>query len=203
MTHPDSTARSLESSDAVEREVAIAQAVDKGDLDAVAVEPLPSQARVMQAFLRLGFHFKSADVEAGRIYGVHQELPFYQEIEFHPPRHHAGHVNEVELTFVASPRGLEVVLEADKRGSGDAFGRFQVTHEQAVHMDWESEIERWLSSLPRHGFGHHHHEYHEHHDGPGWGSVAAAGAAGLVGGLVVGEIFEEIFDGDDGGDGDW
>jgi sporulation-control protein len=213
----------------VRTELAIAKAVDKGDLDAVVVEPLPSQLRILQAFLQLGFQFKSADLEVGRIYGSSQQLPFYQEIEFYPPPRHAGVVGEVELTFVASPEGLEVVLEADKRAgrfSGDAIGRFTVGHDDAMRTDWPSEIDRWLAGLgqygglhggfghgdhgayghPEHHHGHQgHHGHHEHRSGPGLGAVAAAGAAGVVGGMVAGEIVEEIFEGDEdeGGDSDW
>ena len=174
----------------VRTELAIAQAVDKGDLDMVAVEPLPSQQRVLQALLRLGFDFKSADLEAGHVHGVHQRLPFYQEIEFYPPAQYSGVVGEVELTFIADSSGLEVILEADKRSgrysSGDAIGRFQVGHDDALRIDWPSEIDRWLAGLVQHGHhgyshgGHHDHSqrygHHEsHHDGPGWGAVAAAG----------------------------
>jgi sporulation-control protein len=65
-------------------ELEVARAVDKSDLDAVSVHPLPAQERILDALLRLGFRFTRADVEAGRIYGVHQTLPFYQEIEFYP-----------------------------------------------------------------------------------------------------------------------
>ncbi|MCA2228191.1 sporulation protein [Nonomuraea aurantiaca] len=209
----------------VRTELAIAKAVDKGDLDMIAVEPLPSQLRILQALLRLGFHFKSADLEAGHLYGVHQDLPFYQEIEFYPPAQHAGVVGEVELTFVASPAGLEVILEADKRAgrhSGDAIGRFHVSHEDALHTDWSSELDRWLTGLAQHGghgpshggygpsHGHMgHHEGYGHHDdhhrgGPGWGTVAAAGAAGVVGGFVAAEVVEEIFEGDEEDEGgDW
>ncbi|NJP26644.1 sporulation protein [Microbispora sp. SCL1-1] len=163
----------------VRTEVAIAKAVDKGDLDPISVEPLPSQMRVLEAFLQLGFAFKSADLEAGRLYGVRQELPFYQEIEFYPPPRHADVVGEVELTFVADPAGLEVILEADKRAgrySGDAIGRFRVGHEDAVRMDWPGEIDRWLSGLAQyggyeHGYGHgdHGHGYHGHGYGHGYG----------------------------------
>ncbi|NUT09144.1 MAG: sporulation protein, partial [Nonomuraea sp.] len=85
----------------VRTELAIAKAVDKGDLDEVAVEPLPSQLRILEAFPALGFGFRSADLEAGHLYGVRQELPFYQEIEFHPPARYSGVLGEVELTFVA------------------------------------------------------------------------------------------------------
>ncbi|MEU6998125.1 sporulation protein [Nonomuraea sp. NPDC046570] len=200
----------------VRTELAIAKAIDKGDLDMVAVEPLPSQERILRAFAELGFHFKSADFELGRIHGVHQQLPFFQEIEFYPPAQHAGYVNEIELTFVADPEGLEVILEADKRGgryggSSDAIGRFRVGHQEALHRDWASEINGWLSSLSQygtaghHGYGHHEEHGHHggHHDGPGWGTVAAAGAAGVVGGFVAAEVVEEIFESDEEEGGDW
>ncbi|MEV5498059.1 sporulation protein [Nonomuraea fuscirosea] len=209
----------------VRTELAIAKAVDKGDLDMVAVEPLPSQLRILEAFLGLGFAFKSADLEAGRLYGVHQELPFYQEIEFYPSGRYAGVVGEVEVTFVANPAGLDVVLEADKRSgrysSSDAVGRFHVSHEDALRTDWAGELGRWLDGLSQYGHpgssyghhghhdhdhGHHDHGHHGHHGGPGLGMVAAAGAAGVVGGLVAGEVVEEVveefFEGDEEG-GDW
>ncbi|MEV0651146.1 sporulation protein [Phytomonospora sp. NPDC050363] len=133
----------------VRTELSVAKAVDKGDLDGIAVLPLPSQERVLQGFGSLGFHFKRADLERGQIRGVRQTLPFYQEIEFHPPQQLYGRVNEVELTFVTSPGGMSVIIEADKRGgvfhSGhDAIGRFDVTHEQAEKMDWAAQISSWI-----------------------------------------------------------
>ena len=97
-------------------ELEVARAVDKGDLDAVAVHPLPAQERILDALVRLGFRFQQADVERGRIHGVQQTLPFYQEIEFYPAPQYAGAINQLELTFVATPQQLQVVLEIDKRG---------------------------------------------------------------------------------------
>jgi hypothetical protein len=81
-------------------ELAVARAVDKSDLDQVAVHPLPVHERILDAFQRLGFRFKHADLERGHIYGVQQTLPFYQEIEFFASPQYAQTVNEVELTFV-------------------------------------------------------------------------------------------------------
>ncbi|WP_031172778.1 sporulation protein [Streptosporangium roseum] len=204
----------------VRTELAIAKAVDKGDLDPFSVAALPSQEAVLVAFSQLGFHFKSADLETGHLYGVQQRLPFYQEIEFYPPAQYSGRINEVELTFVADAGRLDIILEADKRGghgSGhDSFGRFQVTHEQALQMDWPAEITAWLDGLAgqQHGgsygvsygghdghHGHHehhghygHHEQHGHRSGPGMGAVVAAGAAGVVGGFVAAEAIDEIGD---------
>ncbi len=211
----------------VRTELEVAGAVDKSDLDPIEVLPLPSQQRVLDAFSALGFQFKSADLEEGHIAGVHQELPFYQEIEFHPPGQYHGGINEVELTFVAGPGGLAVILEADKEGGffsegEDVFGRFHVEHGQALHQPWEAQLSGWLQAVAGHahggygthgGYGHHdpyghdvshghyenhgHHDGHEHRGGPGWGAVAAAGAAGLVGGVAAGMVADEIFDGDD------
>jgi sporulation-control protein len=104
---------------------------DPGDLDAVTVEPLPVQRTVLQALTGLGFAFRGADVEKGRLAG--SELPFYQEVEFAPPSSLRGRVNELEVTFLASPHGVEVVLEVDRRGGlftegRDVGGRLQLSH---------------------------------------------------------------------------
>ena len=147
-------------------ELAVAKAVDKGDLDEVAVHPLPAQERILDAFAALGFRFARADLEHGAIHGLLQELPFYQEIEFYPPPHLAGAINEVELTFVADPSGVEVVLEFDKRGGflapgRDAYGRFRVAHEEADTADWPAVVDAWVHEAvgryqglrESHGFG--------------------------------------------------
>jgi len=130
-------------------ELEVARAIDKGDLDAVAVHPLPAQERILDALLRLGFRFTRADVERGRIYGVQQTLPFYQEIEFYPAPQYARAINQLELTFVATPQQLQVVLEIDKRGGlftegHDAFGRFTVDYASAERTDWAQQLDGWL-----------------------------------------------------------
>jgi sporulation-control protein len=198
----------------VRTELVIAGAPDKGDLDPVLVHPLPSQDAVLNAFGQLGFSFRSADVEAGRLHGVPQELGFYQEIEFYPPAQFAGAVQQVELTFVANPHELYVILEADKRGGmfssgGDAFGHFRVSHQESEGTDWASAINGWLAQVAQrggamHGYDQHggHHGGHHGRGGMGMGTVVAAGAAGLVGGMVVGEMMDDAFEdfGDFGGE---
>jgi sporulation-control protein len=130
-------------------ELEVARAVDKSDLDAVAVHPLPAQERLLEALLRLGFRFSRADVERGRVYGVQQSLPFYQEIEFYPPPQYAGAINQLELTFLPTPQVLQVVLEIDKRGGlftegRDAFGRFDVDYATVDQTDWTAQLDGWL-----------------------------------------------------------
>ncbi|WP_026403751.1 sporulation protein [Actinomadura rifamycini] len=204
----------------VRTELALAKAVDKGDLDPVAVVPLPSQERVLDAFDRLGFGFKGADLEYGRLHGVDQELPFYQEIEFSAPPAYAGRIGEVELTFVADPVGMAVVLEADRRGglfgSSDQVFRLRVGHEEAVSLDWTAELARWLDDLAggpsghRAGYADHHghggDKGHGHGGGPGWAGVAAGAAvgvaAGVAGGMIAGEVLEEVFEDDEGDEED-
>ncbi|GLY04730.1 sporulation protein [Actinoplanes sp. NBRC 101535] len=130
-------------------ELEVARAVDKSDLDAVVVHPLPAQERILEALLRLGFRFHRADVEKGRVYGVEQQLPFYQEIEFYPPAQYASGINQLELTFLPTAHKLQVVLELDKRGGlfiegHDAFGSFDVDYATADQVDWTSRLDQWM-----------------------------------------------------------
>ncbi|MEU9734917.1 sporulation protein [Streptomyces sp. NPDC048002] len=197
----------------VRTELSVAGAKDKGDLDTLTVTPLPVQEAVLEALGGLGFGFASADLEYGRIGGTGQRLPFYQEIEITPPPAYAHRVNEIEVTFLAHPAGLEVVLEADRRGgpfsSGqDALTRFTVGHDEP--RDWNTEVEGWIGQLLEHRASYdaysvpqHGHESH-HGSGPGVGTAVAAGAAGLavgvVGGMVAAEVIDEVgdfFEGDE------
>jgi sporulation-control protein len=135
-------------------ELEVAGALDPGDLDPIAVHPLPAQERLLAAFSNLGFQFRNADCEKGRIWGVHQELPFYQEIEFHPPHQYSHGVKQLEVTFVSYPQSMEVVLELDKRGGvftegHDAFSRFTVDYASAAHTDWERELDGFLQQAGR------------------------------------------------------
>jgi sporulation-control protein len=126
-------------------ELEVARAVDKSDLDAVMVHPLPAQERILEALLRLGFRFGRADVERGRVYGVEQRLPFYQEIEFYPPAAYAGVINQLELTFLPTPEKLRVILEVERRSHHqEGFGRFDVDYATIDQVDWPAELDGWL-----------------------------------------------------------
>ncbi|MEU6365226.1 sporulation protein [Streptomyces sp. NPDC046931] len=168
----------------VRTELAVAGARDKGDLDQLAVRPLPVQEAVLEALGQLGFGFRSADLEYGRIAGTGQQLPFYQEIELTPAPRYAHMVNEIELTFLASPGGVEIVLEADKRGgpfsSGhDTLARFTVGHHDVHTRDWNAEVDGWVGQLAElraaHGarttygthapYAGHHGDHHGDHHG--------------------------------------
>ncbi|MBA0051672.1 sporulation protein [Streptomyces sp. AJS327] len=136
----------------VRTEVAIDGARDRGDLDPLTVRPLPAQEAVLTALGELGFGFVSADVEYGRIEGTGQRLPFYQEVELSPSPAYAEVAREIEVTFLANPDGVEVVLEADKRAGrlspgGDALARHSVTHAGVPHVDWPGTVDGWLRRL--------------------------------------------------------
>ena len=135
----------------VTTELAIARAVDSGDLDPISVHPLPAQQALLDAFIQLGFRFKNADVERGHIRGTRQKLPFYQEIEFFPPQQYRG-LHQVELTFVADDQEMDVVLEMDKKPGlfsegSDSFRSFQVGLHDFHGTDWTAYLNQWLSEV--------------------------------------------------------
>jgi sporulation-control protein len=135
----------------VTTELAIARAVDSGDLDPVNVHPLPAQQAILDAFGALGFRFKNADLEKGHIRGTRQRLPFYQEIEFHAPQQYRG-LNQVELSFVADDREMDVVLEMDKKpglfsSGSDSYRSFTVGLESYQETDWAAYLNQWLAEV--------------------------------------------------------
>ncbi|CAM5268463.1 Sporulation protein OS=Streptomyces tendae OX=1932 GN=GUR47_20440 PE=4 SV=1 [Streptomyces tendae] len=196
----------------VRTELAVAGARDKGDLDPLTVAPLPAQEAVLEALGQLGFGFRSADLELGRIGGTGQKLPFHQEIELTPPARYAHQAAEIELTFLAVPGALEVVLEADKRGGPfsdghDAVSRFTVPHEgPAGPQDWSALVDGWIQELLEHRASYGSHAVYGHdagyggHEpgrsggGPGAGAALAAGAAGIAGGMVAAEVVDAVGD---------
>lgn len=135
----------------VTTELAIARAIDSGDLDPINVHPLPAQKAILDAFIQLGFRFKNADLERGHIRGTRQKLPFYQEVEFFPPAQYRG-LHQVELTFVADEQSMDVVLEMDKKPglfseASDTFRSFQVGLHDYQGTDWAAYLNQWLAEV--------------------------------------------------------
>ena len=133
-------------------EVVVAKAVDAGALDTVAIHPLPAQEFLLDAVARLGFGFRATDVEYGQLPGVPQRLPFYQELEFFPAPQYAGRLNELELTFVAGPDAVDVVLEVDERGGlfsedQDTVHHLRIDYATAGQTDWAAYLDDWLQRL--------------------------------------------------------
>ncbi|MER6049148.1 sporulation protein [Streptomyces sp. NPDC001793] len=135
----------------VTTELAIARAVDSSDLDPVQVHPLPAQQAVLDAFERLGFRFESAGLAQGRIHGTRQRLPFHQQIEFSAPPQYRG-LSEVELSFVADDREMDVVLEMGRKpgpcGEGsDTYRSFTVGLRDFGGTDWAGCLNQWLAEV--------------------------------------------------------
>ncbi|MEU3143585.1 Sporulation-control protein spo0M [Streptomyces sp. AVP053U2] len=148
--------------------------------DPLGVGPLPAQEAIIGAFRRLGYGLRSAGLEHGRIGGTGQRLPFHQEIGLTPAPSYADRVEEIELTFLTHPGGIDVVLEADKRGGGsaggdedtghDALSRFTVGHDDA--RDWATEVDGWVRELVEHREAYGSDSAYGHggpHSGPGIG----------------------------------
>jgi sporulation-control protein len=131
-------------------ELELKGALDKGDTDPVEVHAMPAQQALLDGLLRLGFRFKAADLEKGRLYG--SAMPFFQEIEFYAGGNYSHRINELEVTFIAKESSMEVLLEIDKRGgflsSGhDAYNRFPVSYADAERMDWAAWLDQRFAAL--------------------------------------------------------
>jgi sporulation-control protein len=131
-------------------ELALDKALDKHDSDAIEVHALPAQQALLDGLARLGFGFRGADLEQGRLYG--STLPFFQEIEFYGGGRYARRINELELTFIARESSMDVLLEIDKRGGflsagHDSYNRFTVDYAEAQRLDWESWLDQRFSAL--------------------------------------------------------
>jgi len=141
----------------VRAELDLAAAVsDPFDADAVAIEPLPAQKRVLDALSRIGFTFREAILEQGRIDGARQELPFFQEIRFAPSPRFASAFSQVAVTFLASAERTDVVLEVTKRVRVSKTGGFGGRGQDFLGMftmkpdvNWEKQLEDWLDQVAR------------------------------------------------------
>lgn len=136
----------------VSTELALAGAMDKSDLDPLFVSPLPAQEQVIGALDRLGFRFKKADLERGTLYG--STMPFFQEIEYYAGGDWRRHFNELELTFIAGPTQMDVIMEADKRGgflssSHDTYNRFTIRYNDHPGSA-DQALQHGLQAMARH-----------------------------------------------------
>lgn len=129
--------------------------VDPQDVDAISIEPVPAQHRILDAMSHLGFQFRNASLVKNRIDGVDQQLPFFQEINFGPSPAFTSVFNEVAVSFLARPRDVQVVLDVQKKvrvlkGGGlgarsqSRLGSFVVEYAAMGRTNWEQQIEGWL-----------------------------------------------------------
>jgi sporulation-control protein len=131
----------------VKTDLDIDSALDKADRDLLEIQPLPNMVNLLNALLHLGFKFQKSDVEYGRIAGSNN--PFYQEIEFYGYGSQFPRIKELEVTFIAKPEGVQVLLEADKRGffgSHDQYRSFMIPHQDS-NINYISELQQVLSRI--------------------------------------------------------
>lgn len=133
----------------VRTELDIARSRDSTDVDPLRVHALPVHEAVLQAVSRLGFSFSGSDLEKGKISG--SPLPFYQEIEYHGSPRFRG-INNLEVTFLTTESGTQVILEADRRGGflsegGDSVGRLSVSSNPGPEL--EGQLEAAIQHLGR------------------------------------------------------
>jgi sporulation-control protein len=128
----------------VRTELALAGAVDKGDTDPLTVRALPAQQRIIDALANLGFHYFFADIERGTLKG--SALPIYQEIEFRPPPRYESQMRELELTFIAGPSSVDVIME----GGFDYWNRSTVEYRWLdEELGWEAWLDERIALLKR------------------------------------------------------
>ncbi|QLY29744.1 sporulation protein [Nocardia huaxiensis] len=135
--------------------VEIAGAVDTGDSDPIGIGALPAQHVILSALEQLGLPLRSADCEWGGLRGIRQELPFYQEIEF-GASYRYPRLNQLEVTFVARPDGMDVILEGDKKGSwysegSDVYDVLFVDYNALSHVDWTAVLDQRLAAMASRG----------------------------------------------------
>ncbi|NJP69104.1 sporulation protein [Streptomyces spiramenti] len=207
----------------VRTELAIAAAKDSGDMDPLTVSALPAQETALEALGQLGFGFAQTVLLPGLVTGAqYQELPFHQELMLSAAPQYADQLQGLDVTLVAGPHGVDVVLEADKHLSGGVpmpFVRHSIPHAEVTSRDWQTEIDGWVQELleQRQEFlnqmqmqmggmmpGMHpgmqqgmHPGMQQQRRGGGAGMAVAAGAAGLGAGVLGGMMLNEAFSGDD------
>ncbi|MFN8509151.1 MAG: sporulation protein [Deinococcaceae bacterium] len=128
---------------------AISAAVDPGDQDMLTILPDPRSESFLGAMKTAGFVLRHSEVEYG--YGH-----LIQEIGFVPSGERFRNLKEVEVVLTPQPKGLEVVLEVDRRARGIAS--FFATHFEARSRwliddalferpsDFAAELERRLNA---------------------------------------------------------
>ncbi|MFF8829173.1 sporulation protein [Streptomyces sp. NPDC015131] len=94
---------------AVRTEVAIDNAVDRGDFDEFRVHALPAQDRLLRILRERGFRYDEAELKRGYAEGADQAVDFWQEFEFWWPAAYEL-TGQLEVQFVAREHDLDLHL---------------------------------------------------------------------------------------------
>lgn len=131
----------------VKTDLDIENALDKADKDYLEIEPLPTMVNFLNAIVNLGFAFHKADVEKGRLPGSNYH--FFEEIEFYGSRSRFPKIKELEVTFLANPNEVNVILEMDKKGlfgSSDKYRVMSIPYDGS-NFNYEIELSNLLSQV--------------------------------------------------------
>jgi sporulation-control protein len=131
----------------VKTDLDIENALDKADKDYLEIEPLPTMVNFLNAIVNLGFSFHKADVEKGRLPGSNYH--FFEEIEFYGSRSRFPKIKELEVTFLANPNEVNVILEMDKKGlfgSSDKYRVMSIPYDGS-NFNYENELSNLLSQV--------------------------------------------------------
>lgn len=131
----------------VKTDLDIENALDKADKDYLEIEPLPTMVNFLNAVVNLGFTFHKADVEEGRLPGSNYH--FFEEIEFYGSRSRFPKIKELEVTFLANPNEVNVILEMDKKGlfgSSDKYRVMSIPYD-GTNYNYENELSNLLSQV--------------------------------------------------------
>ncbi|QLG88969.1 sporulation protein [Chitinibacter bivalviorum] len=130
----------------IHTDLAIAAAIDAKDRDYLDIHPLPQMQRLIAAMGTLGFAHTSTDVEIGtaRVNDIYSSIGCYQEFEFRPMQGGFGRIQEVEITCIARPEGVHVLIEADRRFSRDSYSAL-LMDANWKNIDWESRLQQLLN----------------------------------------------------------
>jgi sporulation-control protein len=131
----------------VKTDLDIENALDKADKDYLEIEPLPTMVNFLNAVINLGFSFHKADVEEGRLPGSNYH--FFEEIEFYGSRSRFPKIKELEVTFLANPNEVNVILEMDKKGlfgSSDKYRVMSIPYDGS-NFNYENELSNLLSQV--------------------------------------------------------
>lgn len=127
--------------------LAIDDAVDAGDHDELRIQPTPAMVAVMRAVEAAGFRPMRGDVEKGTLRGAgfSSTVGCYQELEYRPTGFGGGwRFKEIELSFIARPNQLHLLLEVDRTFGGDSLRSFTFP----TNVDAET-VSRQLNSVLR------------------------------------------------------
>lgn len=121
-------------------------ALDAEDKDYLQIEPTPAMCKLLEAMQHLGFNLKSADVEKGYLRGPNFESisGCYQELEYAPSASTSWRLQEVEVSMIPEETRTHVLLELDRRFSGDGYQALTLMHDD---LDLETLIHKLEACL--------------------------------------------------------